>query len=253
MATLERDGVRLAYTVHGAPTQRPPLLLTHGFGASAQMWYPNLPALSADRQVLTWDVRGHGASDAPERFDHDDCVADMAALLDVLDAPRAVLGGMSLGGYLSLAFHARHAERVAALVLVDTGPGFRSDDAREEWNATALRTADALDERGLGVLPPTPEHVLAEHANGAAGVARAARGILTQRDGAVFASLPQIAVPALVVVGADDTPFLAAADAMAARIPRATKVVIEGAGHASNMDRPAEFDRAVLDFLKETS
>jgi pimeloyl-ACP methyl ester carboxylesterase len=67
----------------------------------------------------------------------------------------------------------------------------------------------------------------------------------------VIASLPEIAVPTLVVVGADDTPFLAAADAMEARIPDARKVVIEGAGHAANMDRPAEFDRAVLDFLED--
>jgi pimeloyl-ACP methyl ester carboxylesterase len=250
MATLERDGVRLAYEVHGEAGDRPPLLLTHGFGATGRMWEPNLAALAADRQVLTWDLRGHGASDAPERFDHDDCVGDMAALLDVLGAPRAVVGGMSLGGFLSLALRLRHPERVAALVLVDTGPGFRNDAARDEWNATALRTAAALEERGLDVLPQTAEHATARHANGAAGVARAARGILTQRDGAVLASLPEIAVPALVVVGADDTPFLAAADAMAARIPRAEKVVIEGAGHAANMDRPAEFDRAVLDFLE---
>jgi pimeloyl-ACP methyl ester carboxylesterase len=239
------------HEVHGAATARPPLLLTHGFGATSQMWTRNLPALTADRQALTWDLRGHGRSDAPERITHDDCVADMAALLDVLEAPRAVLCGMSLGGYLSLLFHTRHPERVAALILVDTGPGFRKDAAREEWNATALRTADALEAEGLGVLPQTAEHLDANHVNGATGVARAARGILTQRDGAVIASLPEIAVPTLVVVGADDTPFLAAADAMEARIPGARKVVIEGAGHAANMDRPAEFDRAVLDFLED--
>jgi pimeloyl-ACP methyl ester carboxylesterase len=252
MPALDRDGVRIAYEVHGAASERLPLLLTHGFGATGAMWAPNLEALAADRQVLTWDLRGHGTSDAPERFDHEDCVADMAALLDVLDAPRAVVGGMSLGGYLSLAFHLRHRERVAALLLVDTGPGFRSDRAREEWNATALRTADALEADGLGVLPQTAEHAGAHHANGAAGVARAARGILTQRDGSVFASLGDIAVPALVVVGADDAPFLAAADAMEERIPNVRKVVIEGAGHAANMDRPAEFDRAVRDFLEES-
>jgi pimeloyl-ACP methyl ester carboxylesterase len=239
------------YEVHGEPTGRPPLLLTHGFGATGRMWAPNLPALTADRQALTWDLRGHGRSEAPERITHDDCLADMAALLDVLGAPRAVLCGMSLGGYLSLLFHARHPERVAALVLVDTGPGFRKDAARDEWNATALRTADALEAEGLGVLPQTAEHVDADHANGATGVARAARGILTQRDGEVFASLGNIDVPTLVVVGADDAPFLGAADVMEARIPRATKVVIADAGHAANMDRPEEFDRAVLDFLEE--
>ena len=241
------------YEVHGEATGRAPVLLTHGFGATSQMWAPNLPALTAERQALTWDLRGHGRSDAPEQITHDDCLADMAALLDVLGAPRAVLCGMSLGGYLSLLFHLRHPERVAALVLVDTGPGFRKDAAREEWNATAHRTADALEAEGLGVLPQTAEHARAHHANGATGVARAARGILTQRDGAVIASLGEIAVPVLVVVGADDAPFLGAADVMEARIPRARKVVIADAGHAANMDRPEEFDAAVRDFLEENA
>jgi pimeloyl-ACP methyl ester carboxylesterase len=239
------------HEIHGEATGRAPLLLSHGFGATSQMWAPNLPALTADRQALTWDLPGHGQSAAPERITHDDCVAAMAELVDILGAPRVVLCGMSLGGYLSLLFHLRHPDRVAALVLVDTGPGFRSDDARDEWNATAHRTADALEADGLGVLPQTAEHAQARHADGATGVARAARGILTQRDGAVIASLPEIAVPVLVVVGADDAPFLGAADVMEARIPRARKVVIDDAGHAANMDRPEEFNRAVRDFLEE--
>jgi pimeloyl-ACP methyl ester carboxylesterase len=239
------------HDVHGEPTGRAPVLLTHGFGATGEMWAPNVPALTAGRQALTWDLRGHGRSQAPEVITHDDCIADMNELLDVLGAERAVLCGMSLGGYLSLLFHLRHPERVAALVLVDTGPGFRKDAAREEWNATAHRTADALEAEGLGVLPQTAEHAQANHVHGATGVARAARGILTQRDGAVIASLGDIEVPVLVVVGADDAPFLGAADVMEARIPRARKVVIDDAGHAANMDRPEEFDAAVRDFLEE--
>ena len=93
--------------------------------------------------------------------------------------------------------------------------------------------------------------LLLTHGFGATGVARAARGILTQRDGEVFASLGDVDVPTLVVVGADDAPFLVAADVMEARIPRATKVVIDDAGHAANMDRPEEFNGAVSEFLEE--
>jgi pimeloyl-ACP methyl ester carboxylesterase len=81
------------------------------------------------------------------------------------------------------------------------------------------------------------------------GLAKAARGMLTQRDAGVMNSLASIAVPSLIVVGADDTPFLAASDYMAAKIPRAKKVVIPAAGHASNIDQPAAFNRAVSDFL----
>lgn len=241
----------IAYTTHGKPTARAPMLLTHGFGASQAMWAGNLDALSADREVLAWDLPGHGASVCTGEPTHDECVAEMLALLDVLGAPRAVLGGMSLGGFLSLLLCARHPERVAALVLVDTGPGFRDDGARGAWNTWVGELADDLEARGLPALRPSPESAAADHVAGAAGLAVAARGILAQRDGEAFESLGAITVPTLVIVGAEDERFLAAADAMTRRIPGARKVVIADAGHAANMDQAAEFDRAVHEFLEE--
>jgi pimeloyl-ACP methyl ester carboxylesterase len=240
----------IAYTIHGQPSALPPVLLTHGFGASGAMWDPNVEALAGNRQILAWDLPGHGASVAPAGLTHDRCIADMLALLDVLGGQRAVLGGMSLGGFLSLLFCARHPERVAALVLVDTGPGFRDDGARDAWNAWVEGLANDLEGRGLEALRSGPESANAEHAAGAGGLARAARAILTQRDGEVFESLDRVTVPTLIVVGAEDERFLAAAEAMARRIPGARKVVIDGAGHAANMDRPEVFNRAVGEFLE---
>ncbi len=240
----------IAYTLHGHQTARAPVLLTHGFGASQAMWSPNLDALAADRQVLTWDLPGHGASLALGELSHDRCMAEMLVLLDRLGAPRAVLCGMSLGGFLSMLFCARHPERVAALLLVDTGPGFRDDAARDAWNAWAQEFADDLEARGLAALSPSRETSAAEHAAGAAGLAAAARGILTQRDGEVSESLRAIAAPTLIVVGADDQRFLAAAQVMARRIPGAREIVIENAGHAANMDQPAAFNRAAREFLE---
>ena len=250
MAFLERDGARLFYEVHGEAGERSSLLLTHGFSASARMWDPNMAALAADRQVAVWDLRGHARTVAPEgtEYSEEAAVGDMVALLDVFGWERAVIGGMSLGGYLSLAFHARHPERVAALLLVDTGPGFRRDEPRAEWNARAHATAERLERDGLAALSDSPEVANAGHPD-AHGVARAARGLLVQRDARVIESLPSIAVPTLVVVGAEDHNFLAAADYMATRIPGARKVVIEGAGHAANVDRPGEFNAAVREFL----
>jgi len=241
----------IAYTIRGPSTERAPLLLTHGFGASQAMWSPNLDALGGERRVITWDLPGHGASVETAELSHDRCVADMLELLDVLGVQRAVLGGMSLGGFLSLLFCARHPERVAALVLVDTGPGFRDGAAREAWNARAEGLADELDARGLAALPAGPESATAEHAGGTGGLAAAARAILTQRDGEVFESLAAIVAPTLIVVGAEDDRFLAAADAMARRIPGASKVVIADAGHAANMDQPAEFNRVAGEFLEQ--
>jgi pimeloyl-ACP methyl ester carboxylesterase len=251
MPFLQRGGVRIHYEVHGEPTGRPSLLLSHGFSASGRMWDRNLGALSRDREVLAWDMRGHAQSDSPAdpcEYGVGTSVEDMLALLDLLGVRRAVLGGMSLGGYLSLAFQARHPERVAALILVDTGPGFRRDEPRERWNAFAERTATGLERGGLAALPDRPD--VGRHRD-LGGLVHTARLVMAQRDRQVIDSLERVAVPTLVVVGALDTNFLSAADYMAAKIPGAREVVLGGAGHAANIEAAEEFNAAVREFLEE--
>jgi pimeloyl-ACP methyl ester carboxylesterase len=246
------DGVTLAFQVHNPQAPGVPLLLTHGFGATAAMWDPNIEALSVDRPVIVWDQRGHGSSDAPDhmdRYSEQISVADMAAILDAAGAERAVLGGMSLGGYLSLAFHLVHPQRVAALVLVDTGPGYRNDAARDKWNAWVERRAQQL-ERGEPATDFSAEVAQAVHEH-PEGLPRAARGVMAQKDARVIASLDSITVPTLVIVGAQDTDFLAGADYMHRRIPDSRKVVIDNAGHAANMDQPKVFNAAVRELLEQ--
>jgi pimeloyl-ACP methyl ester carboxylesterase len=250
---LERDGHQIWFEVTGDLAGGAlPLLLSHGFSASAAMWQPNLPVLAADRAVITWDMRGHGRSGSPAdpaQYSEAATVADMAAVLDHLGVGRAVIGGLSLGGYMSLAFYRAHPERVRALLIIDTGPGFKKDDARESWNKSAHHTGDRFEREGLAVLKSaSPERATVGHRD-ASGLARAARGMLTQRDARVIELLPNIKVPSLVVVGADDAPFLAASDYMAAKIPGAQKKVIAAAGHAVNIDQPQAFIEAVLPFL----
>ncbi len=252
MPTLDRDGVAIHYEHHGEATDRPPLLLTHGYSASSAMFLGNVDALRADRQVVLWDIRGHGHSDSPadpSQYTQALSLADMAAILDACEAPRAILGGHSLGGYLSLAFRIAQPDRVAGLVLIDTGPGYKQDAGREKWNAMAERFAVGFETRGLDALATSPEVDAGPH--DPAGLARAARGILKQSDASVMASLAEIDVPTLVLVGDRDEPFLAAADIMAAKIPGARRVTIDGAGHAPNLDRPDEFDAAVAQFLAD--
>ncbi len=249
---LERDGVRLAYEVHGQDRPGQPVLLTHGYGASRGMWDLNLPALTPHGPTVAWDMRGHGESDAPDDpalYSHELTLGDMEAVLDAVGAPTAVLIGMSLGGFLSLALNLSRPGRVAGLVLVDTGPGFRKEVAREHWNAWARDRADRLEADGIAALPAGSEQRRARHIHGAQGLAHAARGMLVQQDAAVFESLPRIAVPTLVVVGSEDAQFLSAADVMEQRIPGARKVVLPGAGHAANLDAPDEFNSAVGEFL----
>jgi pimeloyl-ACP methyl ester carboxylesterase len=212
---------------------------------------PNRSELSATRPVITWDMRGHGRSDSPAdpaEYTHAACVADMAALLDAAGTDQAVAGGLSLGGFMSLAFCLEMPDRVAALVLCDTGPGFRSDDARQRWNTRAFATADRLERDGLETYgsdtgPTAPGH------RSAPGLAKAARGMLAQSSSQVIDGLASIRVPTLVLVGGQDDAFLGAADYIAAKIPGAQKVVIPDAGHMCNIDQPDLFNEAMLAFL----
>ena len=172
----------------------------------------------------------------------------MAELLRRCRIDRAVIGGLSLGGYMSLAFHLAHPEMVDALMLFDTGPGFRNAEARQAWNERAEQRARDLEARGFAALGESDEVRASKHRS-ARGLAGAARGMLAQADDHIMTGLDKIAVLTLVVVGADDTHFLAAADYMARKIPGAVRVTIPGAGHASNLHQPDAFNRAVTDFL----
>ncbi|HEY3904066.1 MAG TPA: alpha/beta hydrolase [Streptosporangiaceae bacterium] len=241
MTYLDRqDGTRIWYQKVGPAGGDPglPVVLSHGFGASAEMWLPNVAALAAGREVVTWDLRGHGQTQC--RLDQSlysaaACVEDLAALLDEAGADQAVLGGLSLGGYLSLAFYRKYPQRVAALVLADTGPGFRKDEARQNWNDRAYAQADRLERAGD---------------QASASLALAARGMLAQVDASVIDSLPQVSVPTLVVVGADDTAFLGAASYMTAKIDGAVQVTLDGAGHMANIDAREAFNHEVVKFLQ---
>ena len=215
------------------------------------MWDGQIAAFAARHRVITWDLRGHGEADDPDdpaAYSEALTVADMAALLRNCGVERAVIGGLSLGGYMSLAFHLAHPEMVRALMLFDTGPGFRNPDARQAWNERALQRALDLKARGFAALGQNDEVRTSKHRS-ARGLAGAARGMLAQADDHIIAGLDKIAVPTLVLVGADDTHFLAAADYMARKIPDAMRVTIPNAGHASNLHQPGLFNRAVMDFL----
>jgi len=248
--TIDRDGVSIHYEIHG-PANAPAILLSHGYGATCRMWDGQV-AVFADRyRLVLWDMRGHGQSGDPADpalYSHALTVGDMAAVLDTCSIERAVIGGLSLGGVMSLGFHLAHPERVRALMLFDTGPGFRNPEARREWNKRAEARARELESNGLPRSVGGAETRLGHHRS-AQGLAGAARGMRAQPDSSLIDSLPSIAVPTLVLVGSEDRHFLGAADYMAAKIPGAQKVVIPDAGHAANLDQPEAFNRAVSNFL----
>jgi pimeloyl-ACP methyl ester carboxylesterase len=250
MAVLDRNGVSIYYETQGAG---PVILLTHGYGASSHMWDGQSAVLSKSFQVITWDMRGHGKTDSPaalDEYSEAKTVEDMLEILKACGATKVILGGFSLGGFMSLAFNVAHPEMVSAMMLLDTGPGYRNPVGRQTWNDRAIDRADRLLRDGWSALEGGIEADITKHRS-IEGMSKSARGMLTQSDARIIESLPSIAVPTLVLVGAEDDRFVAAADYMANQIPGARKVVIEGAGHASNIEKPDAFNEAVVTFLRE--
>lgn len=248
MPYLNRDGVKIYYEERGSGAA---VLLSHGYSASARMWQGQLEALSDRYHLIAFDMRGHDRSDSPDdpaQYSHELTIGDMSAVLDACSVRRAVIGGLSLGGFLSLAFHLAHPERTIALMLFDTGPGYKKDGPREEWNKMARARAAQLEKDGLDTAQASAEVRVAHHRS-ARGLALAARGMLTQKDGKVIESLAEIRVPTLVLAGAEDKMFVPSAEYMGAKIPGADKLILANAGHAANIDQPAAFNAAVRKFL----
>ena len=251
MSRAQVNGIEIDYEDGG---RGPAVLLSHGFSATGHMWAPQRPALEPRYRLITWDMRGHGHTESPDdpaRYSEALTVADMHGLLAHFGIDRAVIGGLSLGGTMSLAFHLRHPEMVRALVICDSGPGYRNAEARAAWNTRAHERARDLEARGLDALTASSREMreaMGRHRS-AQGLAHAARGMLAQEGSAIIDSLPDIRVPTLIVVGDRDTPFIVPSEYMAKKIPGARLEVIRDAGHSSNLDQPEAFDRVLLDFL----
>ena len=242
------NGIEIDYEVTGSG---PALLLSHGYGATRHMWDAQHRALPGWR-VISWDMRGHGETDSPAdaaQYSAALTVADMRALLQHVGVEGAVIGGLSLGGYVSLAFALAHPEMTRALVICDSGPGYRNAEARAAWNARAHERAAALEAKGLDALGRRSAETQQAVHRSAQGLAHAARGMLAQEGSQVIDALGGIRVPTLVIVGDQDQPFLAPSEYMAKKIPGARLEVIRGAGHSSNLDQPDAFNRVLRGFL----
>ncbi|MEZ5237347.1 MAG: alpha/beta fold hydrolase [Acidimicrobiales bacterium] len=209
----------------------PLVLCTHGGADTGDTWREQVGFLAGlGRTAVSWDLRGHGRSAAPldpAYYSRELAVADIGALVDSTPGP-AVLMGHSLGGYLSLAFALRHPERVAALVLVATGPGFRDEAARAQWNEMA-RTGITKG-----------------------GAPAEAVGLLAQHDSWVIDNLAAIEAPVLQVVGDGDKMFLRATRYAAEKFSGPVRtVVVEGAGHHVHRRAAEQVNAAIAAFLNE--
>jgi len=261
MQEIRVDDVRLAVVDRG---RGQPLLLVHGFPLDHAMWESQIEAFAASYRVIAPDLRGFGRSTASDgtvtmrRY-----ADDLAALLDALHVDQPIVYcGLSMGGYIALAFWQAYAARLRALILCDT----RAVADTPEVAAGRLETADRVLREGPAfvadaMLPRLfnsatherrPEIVAAIRRTilGAdpRGIAAAARGMAQRPD--MSARLGEIACPTLVVVGRDDVISPPAEmRSIAQAIPNSHFVEIAGAGHMSPMEQPEAVNRAIADFL----
>ena len=241
------------------------VLLLHGFPHDRTLWTPQLRAPAAGCRYIAPDLPGFGESDRLATPSLDTWADGMIALLDTLGVARAIVGGLSMGGYLALACWRRHPERVAGLVLADTRAGGDTPEARTrrvEMQALArTEGAGAIVERmapgmtGRTTRESRPEVVatldtMMRRATPDALVD--ALQVLMDRPDAT-AALATIAVPTLIPCGDEDvlTP-VAESEAMRAAIPGSALEVIRGAGHVSNVEAPSAFNRLLSAFATAT-
>lgn len=264
MPTATINGITIAYTEAGQGT---PVLFVHGYPLNRTMWEPQLTALSQRARAIAVDLRGHGESSAPLWFATMDLFADdLKGLLDHLGIDRAVICGFSMGGYVTFAFYRKYPERVRGLILADTRAQPDSPEAKQNrFNAAqtahqqgAKAIADGILPRLLTTSAVEGNPVLVAKVRAilesvpVAGIAADLMALAERPDSQPL--LPQISVPTLVIVGAEDT-LTPPTDSqlMAERIPRARLVTIPNAAHLSNMEQPEAFNRAVGEFLRAHS
>ncbi|HEU4710771.1 MAG TPA: alpha/beta fold hydrolase [Pyrinomonadaceae bacterium] len=260
MTTTRIDDIQLAYTDTGSGT---PVVLIHGYPFNRSLWNEQVEALSGQYRVVAPDLRGFGESDSsPGPVTMNRMAQDVAQLMDQLDIPQAVIGGLSMGGYVALAFCKQFPDRVRALLLADT----RAQADTEEAKKTRAEQAEKAMSEGMAgiadaMLPKllTPDTVskrpevvkrirdmmLKTKPEGAAG---ALLGMAQRDDQTEFIS--SIKVPTLIVAGREDaiTPP-ADSEAMHSKIAGSRLIVIENAGHVSNLEQTEQFNDALLAFL----
>lgn len=264
MAYVQIDDVRLAYDDVGSG---PELLLVHGYPFNRSLWVEQVDALSKTFRLITPDLRGFGGSTISEGVSTMNRMAqDVARLMDALEISNAVVGGLSMGGYVVLGFYKQFASRVRGLVLADT----RAQADTEEAKQVRTQQAEQILASGMAgitdaMLPKllTPETVSKRPEvvkrirdmmlkTKPAGAAAALRGMAARED--QTALLPQISVPTLILVGREDpiTP-LHDSEKMHDTIAGSRLVVIENASHVSNIEQSAVFNAALSSFIHGVS
>jgi 3-oxoadipate enol-lactonase len=259
---IEANGIKMNYELSGKEGA-PSVMLSHSLGCSLVMWDPQVQVLETDYQVLRYDTRGHGHSDAPPgAYSLDMLGEDALGLLDALGIERVHFVGLSMGGMIGQYLALNHADRLEKLVLCDTA-ALLPQEAQPIWQErielAREKGAEALLEETLErwftpsflrQRPPEVERIrqqfLSTPVDGYIGCSEAIRGLN------YLERLSEIKTPTLIMVGEEDpgTP-VAAAEAMHQRIAGSRLAVLPSAAHLSNVEQAEGFNSALISFLQE--
>ena len=258
MAYAEVNGQRIRYEDSGG--DGPPVILAHGFLMDREMFAPQVEALSPEFRVITWDERGFGETEFDGKpFTYWDSASDCLGLLDHLGIERAVVGGMSQGGFLSMRVALTAPLRVRALVLIDTQAGVEDPQRlpayrqmQETWLAAGPvdELADAIANLIIG--EPELNAVWIEKWRRLPRASMREPGnTLFERDD-ITDRLGEIGCPALVIHGTADVSIeMELAERLCQGLPGCAGVVrIEGGPHAANLTHPGPVNAALLEFLR---
>lgn len=262
MTQVRIDDIQMAYTDNGIGR---PIVLIHGYPFNRSLWNEQVAALSNSYRTIVPDLRGFGESDSsPGTVTMNRMAQDVVQLLDHLGISRAVIGGLSMGGYVTLAFYKQFPSRVRALMLADTRA---QSDTEEAKQARVQQAEKALTEGMAGIADAMlPKLLTPETVSKRPEIVKRIRDMMlkTKPEGAAAALLgmaerddqtpllAKVTAPTLIMVGVEDaiTP-VADSQKMHAAITNSRFVALENAGHVSNLERTEEFNKALLDFLTE--
>jgi 3-oxoadipate enol-lactonase len=250
------NGTEISYADTGG--DGPVVVLSHGILMDQSMFAPQVKALAPEFRVIIWDQRGHGGTPARGPFSYWDSARDLLGLLDHAGVQRAVLGGMSQGGFVSLRASLLAPDRVRALILIDTQAGQEDPAVAGAYK----QLHEVWREQGPGPVQEVVSSIIMGpgqwddwYAKWAAAdiedVTPAFRCLMDRDD--ITGRLGEIDCPALIVHGSADAAIpLAKAEQLRDRLGGPARLaVIEGGTHASNMSHPAEVSAQMLAFLRK--
>lgn len=255
MNTAQINGTSIAYVDSGGDL--PAVILSHGFLMDHSMFDAQVEALRDSYRVITWDERGFGGTKATSEFTYWDSARDVLGLMDHLGLDKAVVGGMSQGGFLSLRTALLAPERVRGLILIDTQSGTEAPETVEPYNQLhaawvehgAVAVQDVIASLILG--PGQWDDWFAKWAVLQPEQFTFAFHCLMHRDD-ITPRLGEITCPSLVIHGTADAaiPFLKAEQLRDLLGGSTTLVAIDGGPHAANMTHPEPVNEAIVQFLK---